>query len=265
MGHSAFNSRPLRYVDAHMSDRFPGLVRRLRYGPPIVVVSGLPRSGTSMAMKMLEAGGPPSSPTTCARRRRRQPQRVLRGRARQGPGAGRQPGVAPGRARKGHQDHFVPAQGPPRQQLQGAVHGTGPGRGPWPPSRRCSITAAEDTATEDAQMREHYLEHLRHVKFMVGYRRHFDTLFVPYRGVLDQPRERPAHQPVPGVGSPTRPPWWKWEDPAPFTVTARLVRSGSIATATRLRGDGHGAPGDFPSTPAWRGRSCRNRTSALFC
>ncbi len=34
-----------------------GLFRRLRYGAPIVVVSGLPRSGTSMAMKMLEAGG----------------------------------------------------------------------------------------------------------------------------------------------------------------------------------------------------------------
>ena len=31
--------------------------RRLRYGAPITVVSGLPRSGTSMAMKMLEAGG----------------------------------------------------------------------------------------------------------------------------------------------------------------------------------------------------------------
>ena len=31
--------------------------RRLRYGRPVVVVSGLPRSGTSMAMKMLEAGG----------------------------------------------------------------------------------------------------------------------------------------------------------------------------------------------------------------
>lgn len=31
--------------------------RRLRYGQPIVVVSGLPRSGTSMAMKMLAAGG----------------------------------------------------------------------------------------------------------------------------------------------------------------------------------------------------------------
>src|SRR5262245_34492606 len=33
--------------------------RRLRRGAPIVVVSGLPRSGTSMAMKMLEAGGVP--------------------------------------------------------------------------------------------------------------------------------------------------------------------------------------------------------------
>jgi len=31
--------------------------RRLRYGQPLVVVSGLPRSGTSMAMRMLEAGG----------------------------------------------------------------------------------------------------------------------------------------------------------------------------------------------------------------
>ena len=33
--------------------------RRFIYGRPIVVVSGLPRSGTSMMMKMLEAGGVP--------------------------------------------------------------------------------------------------------------------------------------------------------------------------------------------------------------
>jgi hypothetical protein len=33
------------------------LYRRLRYGEPIIVVSGLPRSGTSMAMQMLRAGG----------------------------------------------------------------------------------------------------------------------------------------------------------------------------------------------------------------
>ena len=35
------------------------LWRRLRYGRDIIVVSGLPRSGTSMAMKMLAAGGLP--------------------------------------------------------------------------------------------------------------------------------------------------------------------------------------------------------------
>ena len=35
------------------------LVRRVRYGQPIVVVSGLPRSGTSMMMRMLTAGGVP--------------------------------------------------------------------------------------------------------------------------------------------------------------------------------------------------------------
>jgi hypothetical protein len=33
------------------------LYRRLRFGEPIVVVSGLPRSGTSMLMRMLDAGG----------------------------------------------------------------------------------------------------------------------------------------------------------------------------------------------------------------
>jgi len=33
------------------------LYRQVRYGRPVVVVSGLPRSGTSMAMQMLVAGG----------------------------------------------------------------------------------------------------------------------------------------------------------------------------------------------------------------
>ncbi len=36
------------------------IYRRLRFGAPIIVVSGLPRSGTSMAMKMLEAAGLPT-------------------------------------------------------------------------------------------------------------------------------------------------------------------------------------------------------------
>jgi hypothetical protein len=35
------------------------VVRRLRFGPPVIVVSGLPRSGTSLMMQMLAAGGLP--------------------------------------------------------------------------------------------------------------------------------------------------------------------------------------------------------------
>jgi hypothetical protein len=33
------------------------ILRRRRYGVPVIIVSGLPRSGTSMMMKMLDAGG----------------------------------------------------------------------------------------------------------------------------------------------------------------------------------------------------------------
>jgi len=35
------------------------IARRLRYGKPIIIVSGLPRSGTSMLMNMLLGGGVP--------------------------------------------------------------------------------------------------------------------------------------------------------------------------------------------------------------
>jgi hypothetical protein len=42
-----------------MASLFQEFFRRRRYGEPVVIVSGLPRSGTSMMMKMLEAGGVP--------------------------------------------------------------------------------------------------------------------------------------------------------------------------------------------------------------
>ena len=40
-----------------MISRATRVYRRLRFGEPVVVISGLPRSGTSMAMNMLERGG----------------------------------------------------------------------------------------------------------------------------------------------------------------------------------------------------------------
>lgn len=40
-------------------DSLRGLLARRKYGAPIIIVSGLPRSGTSMMMKMLDAAGIP--------------------------------------------------------------------------------------------------------------------------------------------------------------------------------------------------------------
>ena len=40
-----------------MTSMLQSFAQKLKYGKPVVIVSGLPRSGTSMAMKMLEAGG----------------------------------------------------------------------------------------------------------------------------------------------------------------------------------------------------------------
>lgn len=40
-----------------MTAWFKKTLTKLKYGEPVILVSGLPRSGTSMAMKMLEAGG----------------------------------------------------------------------------------------------------------------------------------------------------------------------------------------------------------------
>jgi hypothetical protein len=40
-----------------MGDSIRSWLRHRRYGTPVYVVSGLPRSGTSMMMRMLEAGG----------------------------------------------------------------------------------------------------------------------------------------------------------------------------------------------------------------
>ena len=40
-----------------MFDAIRSRLRRSKYGTPVYVVSGLPRSGTSMMMRMLEAGG----------------------------------------------------------------------------------------------------------------------------------------------------------------------------------------------------------------
>ena len=177
------------YVDARMSARFPGLVRRLRYGPPIVVVSGLPRSGTSMAMKMLEAGGLAIVTDN------------VRAADDDNPKGYYEDERVKDLARDANREWLRDARGKAIKIISFLLKDLPPDNnykvlfmerdlGEVLASQQKMLDhRGEDSSTEDQQMREHYLEHLRHVKFMVGYRRHFDTLFVPYRGVLDQPGE----------------------------------------------------------------------------
>jgi hypothetical protein len=172
-----------------MSDRFPGLVRRWRYGPSIVVVSGLPRSGTSMAMKMLEAGGlavvtdnvraaDDDNPKgyyedervkDLARDSNRQWLRQARGKAIK-------------------IISFLLKDLPPDNNYKVLFMERDLGE-VLSSQQKMLDNRGEDKGSGDEQMREHYLEHLRHVKFMIGYRRQFDALYVAYRGVLDKPRE----------------------------------------------------------------------------
>ncbi len=42
-----------------MASGLTTFIRKIRYGDPVIIVSGLPRSGTSMCMKMLDAAGIP--------------------------------------------------------------------------------------------------------------------------------------------------------------------------------------------------------------
>ena len=78
-------------------------VRRLRYGRPIVVVSGLPRSGTSMMMQMLQAGGLEIVTDAVRTPDDEQPKGLSRARGGQGPRQGTPPawlGGARGKAVK---------------------------------------------------------------------------------------------------------------------------------------------------------------------
>jgi len=50
-------SHPVRIDTAMPIDAARRTIRRARYGKPIVIVTGLPRTGTSMMMQMLHAGG----------------------------------------------------------------------------------------------------------------------------------------------------------------------------------------------------------------
>jgi hypothetical protein len=163
-------------------------LRRLRRGRPIVVVSGLPRSGTSMAMRMLEAGGA----TVLSDGQRAADAANPRGyyefepvKDLDKPGGGAWLGDARGKAVKiisllltylpESYDYQVILM---RRDLDEIVA-----------SQNAMLDArGEARGPEDARLKALYEDHLAQVQRFLSRRACFSTLDVPYAGVIAEPR-----------------------------------------------------------------------------
>lgn len=164
------------------------VVRKLKYGDPVVVVSGLPRSGTSMAMKMLEAGGLELVVDDARSADEDNPkgyyedERVMNladSIDRTWLNDARGKGIKVVSSLLNHLPdtnyyrvifmrrdlHEVLASQAKMLERRGETH---------------------DTA--DAEMLETYRKHLEKVEFQLGFRSNFDALFVGYTDVLEHPQ-----------------------------------------------------------------------------
>jgi len=166
-------------------------VRRLRYGRPIVVVSGLPRSGTSMAMKMLEAGGLNVVTDGVRQADESNPRGYLEleaVKALDKAGSTAWLKDARGRAVKiisllltwlpeDHDYRVIFMRRDLREVLAS--------------QNKMLVTRAGQAGTtdEDEQMRRHYEAHLAKVDRFLASRRCFSVLRVEYRSAVERPRE----------------------------------------------------------------------------
>ena len=168
------------------------LIRRLRYGRPVVVVSGLPRSGTSMAMKMLQAGGM-SLVTDEARvadednpRGYFEDDRVkdladMVDKSWLRHARGRVVKVVSSLLQYLPADNFYKVVFM-RRHLHEVLAS----------QAKMLDRRGETSDTGDAELLEMYQNHLEKVEFQLRYRDHFETLFVNYTDVLADPERQAA-------------------------------------------------------------------------
>ena len=169
---------------------FGQLVRRLRYGKAIVIVSGLPRSGTSMAMKMLEGGGIPiladgirtadiSNPKGYYEY---EPVKEL-------DKGGDLPG-SPRRAAKLLRSSRSSSPGCPRPTTTGSSSCSVIYARSWRRRTRCSpIAARRRVRPTTSKCLRMYEDHLKKVARFMANRSCFSTLSVDYRDVVQNPRD----------------------------------------------------------------------------
>jgi hypothetical protein len=166
-------------------------LRRIRYGRPIVVVSGLPRSGTSMAMSMLQAGGLEVVTDGLRQADESNPKgyyelEAVKELDKQADG--RWLKEARGKAVKiisflltflpEEHDYRVVFMQRDLDEVLASQNKMLVQRGETP-----------GTLDSDAQLRQHYEKHLASVHRFLSRRRCFSVLEVQYRAAIDRPRE----------------------------------------------------------------------------
>lgn len=170
-----------------MANPLSSFLRRFTVGEPIVVVSGLPRSGTSMAMKMLEAGG--MKVVTDGKRSADgdnpkgyyEDERVM--------DLGKTKNRSWLRESRGRAIKIISflLKDLPESNDYKIIFMRREMSEVLASQQKMLDNREEQTATEDQAMAEMYAEHLQHTRFMLGYRKHFETLYVDYRAALDDP------------------------------------------------------------------------------
>jgi ElaB/YqjD/DUF883 family membrane-anchored ribosome-binding protein len=166
------------------------LFRRLRRGRPIVVVSGLPRSGTSMTMKMLEAGGlevvtdglraaDSSNPNGYYEF---EPVKAL---STEGEGAW----LADARGKAVKVISFLLTYLPESYDYQ-VIFMKRDLEEIMASQNKMLDARGEARGAEDEKMRAHYVQHLEQVERFLSRRDCFSTLMTNYADVLANPREQ---------------------------------------------------------------------------
>ncbi len=162
--------------------------RRLRFGAPVVLVSGLPRSGTSMAMKMLAAGGLEVMADGVRGADEDNPKGYFEDERVKALGEGRDKGWL--RAARGRAVKVISylLKDLPRDNNYKVIFLRRDLREVLASQTKMLERRSEASGTSDEQMIEIYESHLWRIDYLFRHARHLERLDVRYADVVADPR-----------------------------------------------------------------------------
>ena len=170
-----------------MTSWFDRLRLKLKYGTPVILVSGLPRSGTSMAMKMLDAGGFNVIQDGIRRADEDNPKGYYEDERVKD--LAQMEDTSWFRDLRGRVIKVVSSllQYLPDENFYKVVFVRRDLHEVLASQQKMLDRREEDNETEDEAMLKMYQQHLEKVEFQLRFRKHFDVLYLNYRDVLSDP------------------------------------------------------------------------------